>query len=274
MHNSFDSFLSDGRCTELAHPDKFNFGLSLFILVGILVSYLPQHLRIIFRRSSEGLSPLFVLLGTVSGTCAIFNIVSLPTSQADVACCKEISGLACTASILGIAQVGVQWFCFFIIMLLFIIFIPRPIPSRANPRASWENTPSPTWREAVTVVAICMATFVAVFIITGVFFLRYPQNLQVWANLLGASAGVMACIQYLPQIWTTWRLQHVMSLSVPMMCIQTPGSFVFAASLGLRLGWDGWSAWGVYIVTGILQGFLLVMGIIFLIRDRKADKKV
>lgn len=53
------------------------------------------------------------------------------------------------------------------------------------------------------------------------------------------------------------------------MCIQTPGSFVWAASLAARLGKEGWSAWGVYLVTGCLQGSLLVMGIYFeLLRKR------
>src|SRR4051812_49181957 len=85
---------------------------SSFILFGILVSYLPQHIRIINRRSSFGLSPYFVLLGTTSGTCAFANILVLPASRADLACCKEISGFACFAGILGIAQVGVQWSCF------------------------------------------------------------------------------------------------------------------------------------------------------------------
>ena len=56
------------------------------------------------------------------------------------------------------------------------------------------------------------------------------------------------------------------------MCIQTPGSFVFAASLATRLGTEGWSTWGVYVVTGILQGGLLVMATIFELRDRRAKR--
>ena len=83
-----------------------------FILIGILISYLPQHYRIIARRSSQGISPYFVLLGTTSGTCAFANIITLPASRADLACCKEISGFECFAGLLGIAQVGVQWVCF------------------------------------------------------------------------------------------------------------------------------------------------------------------
>ena len=53
------------------------------------------------------------------------------------------------------------------------------------------------------------------------------------------------------------------------MCIQTPGSFVWVGSLAARFGWEGWSTWGIYLVTGILQGCLLVMGITFELRARR-----
>jgi hypothetical protein len=82
------------------------------ILAGIIVSYGSQHYRIIARRSSEGISPYFVLLGTTSGTFAFANILALPTSRATVACCREVSGFGCFAAILGILQVGMQWACF------------------------------------------------------------------------------------------------------------------------------------------------------------------
>jgi hypothetical protein len=63
-----------------------------------------------------------------------------------------------------------------------------------------------------------------------------------------------------------------MALSIPMMCIQTPGSFVFAASLAARLGAEGWSSWGMFVVTGCLQGCLLGMGISFELRDRRRKR--
>ena len=82
-------------------------------------------------------------------------------------------------------------------------------------------------------------------------------------------AAGLAAIQYFPQIWTTYNLKHVGSLSIPMMLIQTPGSFVWAASLAARLGTEGWSTWGVYLVTGCLQGCLLAMGIYFEVQARR-----
>lgn len=69
-------------------------------------------MRIILRRSSYGISPYFVLLGTTSGSCAFANILVLPTSRADMECCHQIDGFPCFAGLLGIAQVGMQWSCF------------------------------------------------------------------------------------------------------------------------------------------------------------------
>lgn len=97
----------------------------------------------------------------------------------------------------------------------------------------------------------------------------YRSHLSSWANFLGILGTCLAAIQFLPQIWTTWKLQEVGSLSIPMMCIQTPGSFVWVGSLAARFGWEGWSTWGIYLVTGLLQGCLLAMGIAFELRARR-----
>ena len=54
-----------------------------------------------------------------------------------------------------------------------------------------------------------------------------------------------------------------------MMCIQTPGSFVWSGSLAKRLGPAGWSTWGIFLVTGVLQGLVLTMCLSFEYRDWK-----
>lgn len=104
--------MAPDSCAKLESPNIPAFVLAVIIVVGILISYLPQHLRIVLRRSSEGLSPYFVLLGTTSGTFALANILTLPRSQADIECCHHISRFACVSGLLGIAQVFVQWSCF------------------------------------------------------------------------------------------------------------------------------------------------------------------
>lgn len=155
-------------------------------------------------------------------------------------------------------------------MLLFLIFFPRNPPAAAHEQ---QDTKMPTWKEAVLVLALSLAFFIVALFGSIIFVYALPSHVRGWANFLGLLATALAAIQYVPQILMTWRLQETGSLSIPMMCIQTPGSFVFAASLYARLGPSGWSAWGLFIFTGCLQGCLLAMSLTFLWRDRKAAKQ-
>lgn len=82
------------------------------LLVGIFVSYLPQHYRIISRGTSEGISPYFVLLGTTSATAGFANILTVPPSRTAIGCCKELDSFECAAGLLGVGQLGAQWLCF------------------------------------------------------------------------------------------------------------------------------------------------------------------
>ncbi|CUS12132.1 unnamed protein product [Tuber aestivum] len=267
------------ECTSLLDPSSLNLFFSLFILAGILLSYLPQHYRIISRGTSEGISPVFLLLGVTSGTCAFANILIL--SRGVLACCgKGIGGFNCFAASLGVAQVGAQWICFGVILLLFLIYFPRDvIAAPATSRFSMPKTQS-----ALTTAVLCVVHLVVVAVLTFYFSLLSPPasyptrsdtsvspQLTSWANFLGIQSTVLASLQYLPQLYTTWALKHVGSLSIPMMCIQTPGSFVWAISLASREG-TKWSSWITYVVTGVLQGVLLAMCIMWELKDRKERK--
>ena len=153
-------------------------------------------------------------------------------------------------------------------LFLFLLFFPSAtsLAPLSKPRSQ------PTFRSAIIVFLICVLHAFVIFIVSAVMIYRFPPHLAAWAQFLGVQGTILAAIQFLPQIWTTWKLQAVESLSIPMMCIQTPGSFVWVASLAANLGWEGWSTWGIYLVTGILQGCLLMMGITFEIRDRRNSK--
>lgn len=141
-------------------------------------------------------------------------------------------------------------------LLLFLIFVPRsddPVTGLGNKQ----------WRVAVTVVCAAIAHFVLTFIISVVMMARFPSHLQTWANILGIACAILTSTQYFPQIYTTFKLRHVGSLSVPTMMIQVPGSFLMATSLAVRLGVSGWSTWVVYVVSGTLQGCLLTEALWF-----------
>lgn len=156
-------------------------------------------------------------------------------------------------------------------MLLFLIFFPRASPGVIDPADNADDTPS--YRTAISVVAICVIHAIVTAILCLYFSVAAVDHLQGWANFLGVLSTVLAVIQYFPQIYTTYQLKRVASLSIPMMCIQTPGAIVWAASLAARLGVQGWSAWGVYVVTACLQGTLLILGVYYELQQRKKERE-
>lgn len=57
--------------------------------------------------------------------------------------------------------------------------------------------------------------------------------IQRWATFLGITGTLLAAGQYIPQIIYTFRAKLVGSLSIPMMCLQVPGSVIFVYSVSL-----------------------------------------
>lgn len=153
-------------------------------------------------------------------------------------------------------------------LVLFLIFFRY---RQANVPPEELRGDAPRWQTAVLVGLLCVLHGLIVIILTGVFFIALPDHLVFWANLLGIMATVLAAIQYVPQIWMTYHLKHVGSLSIPMMCIQTPGGFLFAASLFARLGWEGWSTWVIYLITASMQGSVLIMGVYYEYTARRRE---
>ncbi len=145
-----------------------------------------------------------------------------------------------------------------------MVFFPyNPTNDPDNDDTEEDDGQNPRWQTALLVASLTLLHGLVVIIVTGVLGTVAPQHLGTWANILGVMAALLAAVQYLPQIWMTYHLKHVGSLSIPMMCMQTPGGFVFAGSLFARLGWAGWSSWGIFVLTATMQGILLYMAIYY-----------
>ncbi|GJJ14587.1 hypothetical protein Clacol_008853 [Clathrus columnatus] len=84
-----------------------------------------------------------------------------------------------------------------------------------------------------------------------------PNQIHAWAIFLGVSSSALAVIQYFPQLFKTYRLKLVGAISVPMMCIQSPGAVLMVLS------------WITYATAGIMQGSLLVMCLIWKTRQAR-----
>ncbi|KAK7734931.1 hypothetical protein SLS53_007708 [Cytospora paraplurivora] len=157
------------------------------------------------------------------------------------------------------------------IFVLFLVFFHYTDNGISDEEAE-EAEEGPKWQTAVLVATVVLVHILLTVVLSAVFVLVLPSHLGSWAIFNGILAAVLAAVQYIPQITMTYQLKHVGSLSIPMMCIQTPGGFLFAASLAVRLGWAGWSTWGIFLLTAVMQGTLLSMALYYAFTAGSVDE--
>jgi hypothetical protein len=71
---------------------------------------------------------------------------------------------------------------------------------------------SKEWRDSLWITVVCVAHFAISFFVTVILlgFAGIPKNNQHthnWASFLSGLSMISACLQYLPQVWKTWRLK-------------------------------------------------------------------
>ncbi|KAI0768329.1 hypothetical protein BD413DRAFT_135076 [Trametes elegans] len=270
-----------GTC-EPSHDAAQN-ALTAFMCLGITVSYLPQHWRIISAKSSEGFSPWFLLLGSTSSASGMLNIIVM--QWAIIKCCRVLSVGGCIESVAGVIQLALVWVLFVMILVLYMIYYPPhlkyvevdvDLPNNLPPRHVRTPIKREGWKLSITLSWVVLFHIAFITFVTFLLLSTNPspdttqrsRQLQLWATFLGVSSALLAALQYAPQIAHTWRLQHVGALSIPMMLIQTPGAILMVLSIALRPG-TNWTTWISYAVAGAMQGVLLAMCIVFRFRQHR-----
>ncbi|KAI6902384.1 hypothetical protein KC318_g7480 [Hortaea werneckii] len=263
------------KCANLAETSIPQFIVSCALMVWLLICYLPQWARIISRQSAEGLSTLYVLLGSLSGVCAVGNILMLPSSAVEMGCCRHNTRFACVSGLLGVLQVVFGIGCFWVILFMYVYYSEEEAEAQAAGRRSSFSGPERTFRRArraYLILLVACAFAFAILLSSAIVLNRFPWLAQGWADILGIAVAVFACVQWVPQTWTTWHLGHLGSLSLPSLCLMAPYTCIFGINMIIRLGLRGWSAWIVYVLVGTMQVLLAGMGISFAVRDRKKPK--
>ncbi|RYP48883.1 hypothetical protein DL768_005307 [Monosporascus sp. mg162] len=260
------------RCRELSHPSLPQFITGCLLMAWLLVSYIPQWARIISRKSAEGLSTLYILLGSTSGVCAVGNILMLPSSQVDIGCCRGNSPFSCVSGLLGMLQVVFGIACFWTVLFLYVFYSEDEADAEMTGRRPSLSGPERTFRRArhawMVLLLVCAFAF-AVLVVSALIRAFGPHYAQAWADGLGLAVAVLACVQWVPQILTTWRLRSLGSLSLAYLCLSAPYTWAFGISLAVRFGLVGWSTWIVYLLVGTMQFVLIVTGVVFLVRERR-----
>lgn len=243
-----DPFLN---CSIFDGASTTNFIFLVLISIGILISYLPQYKRIYDKRTSEGLSTEFLLLGSSSSLFTLTNII-LVSSRARQCCYNgALNTFNCISSQLNLFQISIQCVCA-ILILVFVLLLTRNSIKQDKHE----------YKRIVRVGKIVLFHGLLSIIQIIIGYLTTTTVLFSIANVNGLLSAALTVVKYVPQIYTTYTLKHPGTLSIGMMCIQTPGGFVFAATLIFTKG-SHWSSWVSYLVAACLQGTLLSLCIYY-----------
>lgn len=80
--------IPDAAYCQLAPPTPLNLGMGLFLIVGILISYIPQMVSIVRSGSSRGLS-YFTLSLLLFASFMIFTNAAMLNWDKKLRCCRQ-----------------------------------------------------------------------------------------------------------------------------------------------------------------------------------------
>jgi hypothetical protein len=200
-------------------------------------------------------------------------------------CCKVWPLTICFANILGIIQVFIQFICFMLLIFIYFFYFPSDAKKLSYNAiatdAALDSQPpllieswvdhdlhsnsklSPLWKQSLYALFGIIFYTLFVFILDGLALIYFSnQTLSEYADALGLISTLSGVVQFVPQIIYTGISKSVGSLSVYMLLMQVPGSFLLSYSLSIQPG-ANWSSWLSYFVSGALQFILLIMCILF-----------
>ena len=129
--------------------------------------------------------------------------------------------------------------CFWGVMFLYIYYAREEAEAERTGRRPSMASQMRTYRRARKawfVLFFVFAWALFILLISAIIMHRFPWYAQNWADFLGVLVAALACTQWLPQVFTTWHLGHLGSLSVAMLALSTPVSiYMYLPFLELKI---------------------------------------
>jgi len=245
-------------------PSTITVILAVFLIFATFVSYVPQGVSIFQARSSAGLSYLSLSTGLLSGLLTFINTGVLNWDK--ILCCQHanLHPSQCIANNLVTQQVAVGPLCLAIVYLFFLAYFDHN-PSDAQTLE--DKLSEYFW------ALLCFSGSIVISILIGTvaFVLYYGDFLTgtqvfTYAKVIGIASAVLVFFQWAPQIYVTWKISNGGALSLAMLFLQAPGSFL-VVGFQISAGSD-WTSWVPYGVAGCEQLVLILLLIYFKWRDR------
>ena len=250
MGKSFSGFVD----TNIFFPefDKMWFIIGAVIMLGTCISVIPQIELIIKKKSSLGLNPVTIFITSVNQFLSIMNILSLH-AQDFLGVLQIDFGFRVVSRLMTFFNTLSLWVAYLPIVYLNIIFLDSFFLLK-------NRTFYPRFVCVFEIITLTICTtLLFIFICKGSIL---GTACIAYGKIIGTVSTLIVFVQYLPQIYTTYKLKSSGALSVAMLCIQAPGGMLNAMFMMIGQN-DDWTTWFPFFVASLDQFVLLGMCIYF-----------
>eukprot|EP01113_Clastostelium_recurvatum_P011933 TRINITY_DN16140_c0_g1_i1.p1 TRINITY_DN16140_c0_g1~~TRINITY_DN16140_c0_g1_i1.p1 ORF type:complete len:305 (+),score=23.28 TRINITY_DN16140_c0_g1_i1:78-992(+) len=227
--------------------------IGILLLIGATVSVLPQHIKILRTKDTVGIAPIWLFLSNVNQFAAVINAVLLKFPQ--FRACHALSFAQCAPSLISAFQLIAIWIVALPIYIWFLIFTPH---DKKSPRRM-------EWTLSVILFAFLLLFIVVSTAVGGLILWQYGDCANAVMDLgfaYGMLSTVITFIQWAPQIYKTFVAKSSGALSLIMLMIQCPGSFIMAYFMAI-VSRESISTWLSSLASAIQQLILIIMLLYF-----------
>lgn len=264
---------------ESITPVALWFGV--LIAIGVWISWLPQQVQFLRSKSTFGVSYWWILL-TQAANWAPF-IIGLYTNWDLFRCCSYLDFWDCQKTLVTMWQLGISTFSVTCIFILYVMYYDPIGPTvikylRENPleevhisdkvrlnAANYKDvTRKAKFIKFILSVGFMVLVFVSIVIGYFIMYVTDPQSseLKVYTIFLSVIGVLSVVVQFTPQIYITYKLKTSGNLSLVMLIIQTPGTWVWLFYMVVVDPQD-WTVWLSSFVAGSQVSVLLAQVIYY-----------
>jgi uncharacterized protein with PQ loop repeat len=231
------------------------------LCAGGLVSYIPQYIELIRSRQPDNISEKSLFILSLSGAALFLNALIFNWGKFDCFSDPACSNWICFANLLGVLQIGINWF---VVNPLYGIFVWLKLRNRH----AWETTNRlRRWLFELGYILTYLAVLCVALTLSVVEHSRVDQKAAgaffgVFAGGLGVSAAVGSAVVWIPQIIKLLRNQNASGLSLLMFVSQGIGSIIIVIFQAV-LYHQNWTTWLAYVFSFVEQATIVVILIVF-----------
>ena len=197
------------------------------LIIGTVGSYLPQYFRLAQRKSIRGLNHLTIFCGVSAGLCNSVGAIEMINLD-----CQ--TSLDCWYTFSPIIQIVTPWVMLLALYFQFIHYATRTPVDVAllsnNESITSEGrdtevhsmfTRIPCW-----VSLLCQLIIISAVTFSAALVSQLTVHRQLYGVILNISGGILSCLMWIPQIYTSIREHGAQSLSMWTIGLHSVGCFL------------------------------------------------